>query len=203
MRDDIVAGRAADRPPEAGCRPTDYPCDLEADVPLRHGGTVHVRPIRPDDAGRLQAFHRRLSRDSIFFRFFSHLPELSDERAAYFTRIDYRDRMAIVAVCRADDGAEELAGVIRYDVVEPGRAEMALIVEDRHQHHGIGAALFDQLMVAARRGGVRTIVADVLAENWRMLRFLRESGYPITTRRHADVVRAELTVTEPGAPPGF
>ncbi len=110
--------------------------------------------------------------------------------------------MAIVAVCRGDDGAEEIAGVIRYDVVEPGRAEMAVIVEDRHQHYGIGAALFDQLMVAARRGGVRTIVADVLAENWRMLRFLRESGYPITTRRHADVVRVELTVTEPGAPPG-
>ena len=97
MRDDIVAGRAADRPPEAGC-PTDYPSDLEADVPLRHGGTVHVRPIRPDDAGRLQAFHRRLSRDSIFFRFFSHLPELSEDRAACFTQIDYHARLAIDAV---------------------------------------------------------------------------------------------------------
>jgi hypothetical protein len=48
---------------------------------------------------------------------------------------------------------------------------------------------------------VRTIVADVLAESWRMLRFLRESGYPITTRRHADVVRAELMVADPSAPP--
>ncbi len=50
-------------------------------------------------------------------------------------------------------------------------------------------------MVAARRAGIRTIVAEVLAENWRMLRFLRESGYPIATRRHAELVRAELAVT--------
>ncbi|MDP8923052.1 MAG: GNAT family N-acetyltransferase [Chloroflexota bacterium] len=171
-----------------------YPRELEADVPLRDGGTIHVRPIRADDAGRLQAFHRRLSRDSIFFRFFSHLPELTDERAAYFTRIDYQRRMAIVAVSPGADG-DEIVGVIRYDVIAPGRAEMALIVEDRYQHHGIGAALLDHLILAARERGIRTIVADVLAENWRMLRLLRESGNPTVTRRHADVVRVELTVT--------
>ena len=196
METDDAAPRQADRSSDDGRLAPRYPSELEADVPLRHGGSIHVRPIRPDDAARLQAFHRRLSRDSIFFRFFSHLPELSDERAAYFTRIDYRSRMALVAVCPGTDGDEEIAGVIRYDVIAPGRAEMALIVEDRYQHHGIGAALFDQLMVASRRGGIGTILADVLAENWRMLRFLRESGYPIITRRHADVVRAELTVTE-------
>ena len=52
----------------------EYPADLERDVPLRDGGSIHLRPIRPDDVGRLQAFHGRLSRDSIFFRFFSPLP---------------------------------------------------------------------------------------------------------------------------------
>jgi hypothetical protein len=76
----------------------EYPADLERDVTLRDGGMIHLRPIRPDDVKRLQAFHGRLSRDSIFFRFFSPLPVLTDERAAYFTTVDYDHRLAIVAV---------------------------------------------------------------------------------------------------------
>jgi RimJ/RimL family protein N-acetyltransferase len=188
-----AADPGAPPPPD----PPAYPRDVEADVPLHHGGAVHVRAIRPDDAPRLQAFHRRLSPDSQFYRFFSYLPELSDERAAYFTRLDYERRMAIVAVMPGPDGDEEIVGVIRYDEIGPGRAEMALIVEDRHQHHGIGAALLDHLMRVAARHGIDTIVADVLADNWRMLRLLRESGYPSTARRVGDVVRVELTVTDP------
>src|SRR6478752_6603262 len=84
-----------------------YPADLERDVPLRDGGTIHVRPIKADDVTRLQAFHGRLSRDSIFFRFFSPLPVLTDERAAYFTTVDYDHRLAIVAV---ENNAVERSG---------------------------------------------------------------------------------------------
>src|SRR5262245_19708400 len=125
-----------------------YPADLERDVPLRDGGTIHLRPIRPDDVKRLQAFHGRLSRDSIFFRFFSPLPVLTGERAAYFTTVDYDQRLAIVAVERnnepngPDGDDEQIVGVVRYDRSDEDTAEFALIVEDRYQHHGIGSTLF-------------------------------------------------------------
>ncbi|MCC6173769.1 MAG: GNAT family N-acetyltransferase [Chloroflexi bacterium] len=175
-----------------------YPSELEQDVPLRDGGLLHVRPIRPADKARLQAFHSRLSRDSIFFRFFSHLPELSDERAAYFTSIDYDRRMALVAVEPATDGADEaIVGVVRYDVLSDGVAELGLIVEDRYQHRGVGAALFQHVVQAGRARGVRKIVADVLSENWRMLNLLRESGCPMVTRRAHDVIHVELDLRLP------
>ena len=48
--------------------------DWEADVVLSDGGTVHFRPVRPDDADRLVAFHGRLSPETIYFRFFSPRP---------------------------------------------------------------------------------------------------------------------------------
>ena len=38
-----------------------YPRHWEADAVLADGGTVHLRPITPDDADRLRAFHSRLS----------------------------------------------------------------------------------------------------------------------------------------------
>src|SRR5918999_836335 len=113
----------------------------ERDAPLRDGGLVHLRPIRPDDVQRLQAFHGRLSRDSIYLRFFSPLPVLTDERAAYFTTLDYDRRVAIVATEGAGAG-EQILGVVRYDRIDDewapdDRAEFALIVEDRVQHRGI------------------------------------------------------------------
>ena len=41
------------------------PATWEADVVLADGGTVHLRPIRPDDADALLALHRRLSAESV------------------------------------------------------------------------------------------------------------------------------------------
>jgi len=171
-----------------------YPAELERDVPLRDGGTVHLRPIRPDDAPRLQAFHGRLSRDSIFYRFFSPLPVLTDERAAYFAGVDYDRRLAIVAVERDEADQEQIVGVIRYDRHGEAGAEFALIVEDRYQHHGIGSTLFLALVDAARARGIQILAADVLAENRRMIQLLRDSGLPMQSRRSGNAIRVELTL---------
>ncbi|HEX4778454.1 MAG TPA: hypothetical protein VFW74_16900, partial [Acidimicrobiia bacterium] len=48
-----------------------YPSQWESDVVLADGGTVHVRPIRPDDDAALLALYERMSSDSIYLRFFS------------------------------------------------------------------------------------------------------------------------------------
>lgn len=176
--------------------PVACPADLECEAILPDGSSIRLRPINPADVGRLQAFHGRLSRDSIFFRFFSPLPALTDERAAYFTTVDFDRRLAIVAVEGQAD-AEEIVGVIRYDRHDGDAAEFALIVEDRLQHHGIGSALFWALVAAARRRGIHTMTADVLAENRRMLAFLRETGLPIRSRRAGEVIKTELDLAEP------
>ena len=76
----------------------DYPTRWEADVVLADGGTVHVRPIRPDDGDRLRALHDRLSPETIYLRFFSPVPKLSDSMVERFTHVDYVDRLALVAM---------------------------------------------------------------------------------------------------------
>ena len=40
----------------------------ECDVILVDGGTVHVRPLGPDDADRLLAFHAALSDETVYLR---------------------------------------------------------------------------------------------------------------------------------------
>ena len=62
MPDTVRPGGVADAP---------YPAEEERDVVLRSGSTLRLRPIRTEDAAALLAFYRRLSSDSLYFRFFS------------------------------------------------------------------------------------------------------------------------------------
>ena len=88
----------------------EYPQHWEADGLLRDGRPIHLRPIRPDDADALRGFHESLSEETIYFRFFAPYPKLSDRDVRRFTELDYRDRVAIVALLGG-----ELIGIGRYD----------------------------------------------------------------------------------------
>ncbi|NHT17658.1 GNAT family N-acetyltransferase [Cellulomonas sp. IC4_254] len=162
----------------------DYPESWEADVVLRDGSTTHVRPIRPEDADALQAFHVGQSEASIVFRFFAPLERLGDRDLARFTRVDHRDRVALVAVT-ADDA---IIGVARYDKVGPDEAEVAFNIADAHHGRGLGSVLLEHLAAAARERGIRRFTADVLPQNGRMIAVFREAGYSLQQRLEDGVV---------------
>ena len=162
---------------DASTDPAGYPHDLERDVAGDEGLRYHVRPIRPDDAAHLVAFHRELSPHSVYMRFFTFHPTLTDTEVARFTTVDYVDRLALVATV-----GDRLVAVGRFDRV-PGEteAEVAFVVADEYQHHGIGSLLLDELIHAGRQRGVETFKADTLAENSAMLDVFRHAGFPVTS----------------------
>src|SRR5688500_3503553 len=107
------------------------PRHWEADVLLRDGRSAHIRPIAPDDGELLVEFYSRVSDRSKYYRFFSPMPELSKRDIERFTRVDHESRVALVLVLQG-----RMIAVGRYDVVEPGEAEVAFLVEDQHQGRG-------------------------------------------------------------------
>ena len=170
--------------------PPGYPKDLERDVTTRVGERVRVRPIRPDDAARLMQFHEQLSEQSVYRRFFSVHPRLSPSEVARFTRVDYVDRLALVV---EDDG--QLIAIGRYDrTVGTPSAEVAFVVADRFQHHGIGTLLLELLADAARPNGITTFVAQTMAENRDMLRVFGDSGFPVTTSLEGGIVNVAFPI---------
>jgi GNAT superfamily N-acetyltransferase len=169
---------------------------LEGDFPLRGGGTAHVRAIRSDDTERLRAFHRQLSPESITFRFFRYMPELSPKDAERFTSVDYERRMALVATAGSGE-AEEILGVVRYEYIRPETAEVAFVVEDHWQGHGIATALLHRLAAYARRRGYTTFVAISMRNNSRMIEVLRFSGFPCTVHYSTGEVEVHLDITWP------
>jgi RimJ/RimL family protein N-acetyltransferase len=154
---------------------------------------VRVRPIMWDDDDRLRAFHARLSADTIVYRFFSLVPALMPEPAHHFTHVDYENRMALVATI-GTHGDEQIIGVVRYDRLSPDSAEVAFVVEDHWQGHGIATELLHRLAPYARARGIVTFVAVTMMGNNRMLEVLRNAGYPLTYHVNGTEVEVRLGI---------
>ena len=176
-------------PPERA-DPHGYPHGLERDVVTEDGLRYRVRPIRPDDASRLVAFHGQLSTRSVYLRFFTVHPTLSETEVRRFTTVDYVDRLALVAMVE-----DRLIAVARYDRA-PGatEAEVAFVVADDYQHHGIGSTLLDDLADAARARGVTAFRADTLAENHAMLDVFRHTGFPVSAHTEYGTVTLRFPI---------
>ncbi len=165
---------------------------------LPDGDRVLLRPIRPDDAPRLQALVHRLSPATRYRRFFSHRQTLPAAEAAHFAEVDAETRLAFVAE-RPTPAGPELIGVARCDVTDPQApqtASVALVVEDAFQQVGLGRALLQVLITAASAQDITHFEGDVLSENEPMLAFLRGFGFSVTFERHGTEIhfRADLTV---------
>lgn len=150
-------------------RPEGYPIELERQITLRDGSIVHIRPIIPDDASRLQEFHSRLSRDTAYHRFFTIVKQLPPDWARVLATVDYRRRLALVVEAHAS-GGPELVAVGRYDAIdEIDTVEVAFVVQDAWQNRGLGTILFGETLRAATARSYRRFRAYVLADNRRML----------------------------------
>jgi acetate---CoA ligase (ADP-forming) len=166
------------------------PRHRQADVVLRDGSTVHVRPVRATDAPAVQAFFEHLSPKSIGLRFFSGFPDL-DRAVRWATDVDHQHRYGLIATSGADGRVVAHAGWER-EPDHPERAEVAFAIADAMQHNGLGTILLSQLTQAANQAGVAVLSAEVLPQNHRMLHVFRDSGFPLTTRTLPGVILVEL-----------
>ncbi len=173
--------------------PPNYPQDWDLNVALRDGTTIRVRPIQPDDAPGLQEMVSRMSRQSVYHRFFQVKTRLEPEELEAFTHLDYDDRMAFVAT-RSD----QVIGVGRYwrDADNPEIADVAFAVVDAEQGKGIATRLVRYLTAYAVNKGISAFRASVLADNHVMIRVFRNAGYPMRREEDAGLYKVEFPTTE-------
>lgn len=157
---------------------------------MRDGETIRIRPIAPGDRDALQQMVRGLSRQSTYNRFFRVKRDLELEELDRFTRLDYHDQMAFVAVREG-----RLIAVGRYSVTpdDPTTAEAAFAVSDEHQQKGLGTLLLYRLTAYARTCGINRFRSYLLADNHVMMRVFRASGYGV--ERHEE--EGVFTITFP------
>ena len=163
-----------------------------SDVVLGDGETVHIRPIRPSDRPALAAFHRRQSPQSIYRRYFSPKPELSEPVLDHFTNVDMVGRVALVV--------ERYGELIAWASYErwAGRddADAAFMVDDEHQGKGIATLLLEHLAAIARSNGINRFTAEVLADNRPMLAVFSRAGWPVERRFESGVVDLDFPLDD-------
>jgi acetyl coenzyme A synthetase (ADP forming)-like protein len=164
-----------------------YPREQETDVALRDGSTVHVRPVRAEDKPAIRAFLEAISLDSIGFRFFG-APDLG-WATSWSVDVDYADRFGLIAETGTPSRIIAHAAYIRIDDT---RAEVAFLVADAWQGHGISTIMLAHLAGAAARHGIDTFTAEVMPSNHRMIDVFRQSGFPVEIQSSRDAIEIEL-----------
>ena len=161
-------------------------------VVLGNGETALIRPIRPSDAASLAAFHERQSPESIYRRYFSPKPRLTDADLEHFTVVDFVGRVALVV--------ERYGEFIAWASYErwPGRddADAAFQVDDAHHGKGIATLLLEHLAAIARSNGIVRFTAEVLADNRPMLAVFARAGWPVERRFESGVVDLDFSLDD-------
>jgi GNAT superfamily N-acetyltransferase len=162
----------------------------EDDVLLRDGGTVHVRPIEPDDRDAMREFLGALSEQSRRLRYFSGGANL-DLAAGSAVSVTPPHSCGIVAV---RDGIRIVAHAT-YGRAEEECAEVAFAVAEEMQGLGIATTLLAHLAETAAEAGIGWFEAEVLPENHKMVEVFRDSGFEVRTRSVAGVIEVEFPTT--------
>jgi acetyltransferase len=184
----------------AGEKPDMMP-DLDAlthhDV-LPDGTRVLMRPLRPDDAALYPDFIAHITAQDARLRFFITIRELSAERIAELTRLDYARAMAFIAIAEVSG---EMLGVVRLHLDADAKGgEYAVIVRSALKGQGLGWLLMQRIIEYARVIGLERVHGQVLAENTTMLRMCAELGFRIADEPRAKgikVVTLELAAPRP------
>jgi acetyltransferase len=158
-------------------RHTAFPTRWETRTWLDDGTAVVVRPIRATDKRRELTFLNGLSRATRYQRLLSSRNLLPGELRR-LTEIDPEREMALIATI-APERDELQIGVARYVKTDATTAEIAIVVADCWQRHGVGTRLLEALIEQASEAGVRALEGLSLSTNLGMLRLAKKLGFTL------------------------
>ena len=168
---------------------TAYPAYLESDVVLRDGSTVHIRPARAEDRRLVEDYLIGLSPETRRLRFWSQAIDVG-ALAAKVVDVDYHDHLTLLVL-----HGEEMIGGAQYLRADERRAEISLSVTDSWQGRGIGSILVGHLAQAAGAHGISIFLAEVLAENHKMINVFRATGFPVSIRALPGSIEIEFPIS--------
>ena len=181
--------------PRLAIRP--YPEKYVRPGSMKSGDEVIVRPIRPEDEPLLIKLHQVLSERTVYLRYFQPLrlsQRTAHDRLTRICYIDYDREMALVVEHKKkEDGTPEIIAIGRLSRLRgKDEAEMAVLVDDRFQHQGLGTELYRRLIEVARDEHLASVVSTILSENREMQTICRKLGFHLESSLEDGTVQAIL-----------
>ena len=171
------------------------PPELRTRLLLDDGTQINFRPIHPTDEARMRDLFYALSQETVYYRFMKQMKSLPQKQVQDFIYVDHRNDVAIVATLPEAYG-EDIIAIGRYYLdSKTNRAEVAFVVRDSWQDHGIGTFLLKYLIQIARRNGIAGFTAEVLKENKAMQAVFHKSSVNVKSQLNEGVYSFELSFT--------
>jgi acetyltransferase len=151
-----------------------YPVELEETTRNHNKRVFKIRPIKAEDEGYLADFYRKLSPDTLRFRFFNSRQNFDHKELARFSQIDYDREMEFVAF-----NSKMIAGVVR-SWIDPDSitAEFSVLVGDDQVGQQLGFILMQKMIgYLTEQRGVLQLIGSVLSNNRPMLKLARRLGF--------------------------
>jgi acetyltransferase len=185
-----VLREVSDREDELVIAP--YPKKYISQWILKNGLNVTFRPIKPEDEMRFNELLNNLSQESLRFRFFQVIKEMSHEMLSKNCNVDYDREIAIVS--ELENG--QIIGVVTL-ILEPNRkrAEYAIMVGDAWQSLGLGSKLMDYIIHVAEDLRVKIIYGIVSSANHKMVSLCGKLGFEAKPMAEC-TVEMSLTITK-------
>ncbi|ADM99786.1 predicted acyl-CoA synthetase [Dickeya dadantii 3937] len=178
-----------------------YPQELEETVQLKDGVSCLFRPILPEDEPLLASFIGKVTREDLYYRYFSEINEFTHEDLANMTQIDYDREMAFIAVRPGAEGKQEIIGVTRA-IADPDNisAEFAVLVRSDLKGLGLGRKLLEKLIHYARAHGLARLSGITMPTNQGMVTLAKKLGFAVDVQLEDGIVTLELPLASSTQP---
>lgn len=169
-----------------------YPHSLEEAVELKNGQHCLFRPILPEDEPLLQQFIAQVTKEDLYYRYFSEINEFTHDDLANMTQIDYDREMAIVAV-RQHNGSDEIIGVTRaISDADNIDAEFSVLVRSDLKGLGLGRRLLEKMIIYTREHGLQQLNGITMPGNKGMVTLARKLGFAVDVQLEEGIVGLSL-----------
>ncbi len=182
--------------PKPAIRP--YPTKYITKINIDQDTPIVLRPIRPEDEPMMIEFHRTLSEDSIWQRYFNIMKldiRIAHERLIRRCFNDFDRDIALVAEHQdKNTGQISIVGVARLSR-SPGKtcdAEFAVILSDAFQRRGLGYELLKLLVKIGKSENIQHIYGIILPNNQAMQAISEKLGFELQKDREKNLTVATL-----------
>ncbi|MDU4093871.1 MAG: bifunctional acetate--CoA ligase family protein/GNAT family N-acetyltransferase [Pantoea sp.] len=175
-----------------------YPHTLEEWITMKNGERCLLRPILPEDEPLLQRFIAQVTKEDLYYRYFSEINEFTHEDLANMTQIDYDREMAFVAV-REQQGEKAIIGVTRaISDADNTDAEFSILVRSDLKGLGLGRQLLEKMLIYTRSHGLLQLNGITMPHNQGMITLAKKLGFSVDVQLEDGIVSLHLPLTHAG-----
>lgn len=176
-----------------------YPVQEERRQTFANGAELLIRPAHAADADALRSLFHLLSPDDVYTRFFRRVRSLSYQDLQTLCNVNHETQVAFLAVTGPRENEVVVGSGCYFLNATTNLAEVAYMVAPDWQGQGLGTALQTRLQEYAMARGVKGFVAEILANNARMVRLAANAPGVATTERDGDTIQVTILFSDRAA----